>query len=201
MLFKKNLRGQEKVKGLDQYDGESLFGSETLYPGQIYGFMYKAETPSVYTLGNKEFKFYDKLPLVLITHVRGNMIRGINLNLCSPALKTFIINALMNLDLEFYNKECEIMVHNKKAPISNKVATVFLNTKTEREFIQYIAKTCNLKNTDILYRQYQIDTIKDIRMIEVWQYKYIPFLTYNGELKKDVLEAIYMATGTSNVQI
>lgn len=38
-------------------------------------------------------------------------------------------------------------------------------------------------------------------MIEIWQYKYIPFLTYNGELKKDVLEMIYRATGTSNVQI
>lgn len=138
MLFRKNLKGNEKIKNLDEYDGESLFGSSTLYPGQIYGFMYKADTPSTYTVGDKEFKFYDRLPLVLITHVKNNVIRGINLNLCSPALKTFIINALMNLDIDFYKKTSAEMAHNKKAPISNKVATVFLNTKSEREFIKFI---------------------------------------------------------------
>lgn len=168
MLFRKNLKGQEKIKELDEYDGETLFGSTTLYPGQIYGFMYKAETASTYNLGDKEFKFYDKLPLVLITHIKGKVIRGINLNLCSPSLKTFIINALFNLDIEFYKTNCANMAHNKQAPISNKVTSVFLNTKTEREFIQFIAKMCNLKNTDILYRQYQLDTIKNIRMIEIW---------------------------------
>jgi hypothetical protein len=38
-------------------------------------------------------------------------------------------------------------------------------------------------------------------MIEVWQHKYIPFLTYTGELKKDILSLIYKVTGTDKVTI
>lgn len=200
-LFRKKKYGKEKATGIDEFDGESLFSGNTLYPGQIYGFVYKAETPSTYMIGDKKFIFYDKLPLVLVTHIHGNTIRGINLNLCPGSLKTYILNALYNLDLEFYNKENKVMVRNGQAPISNKVATVFLNRDTERQFIQYIVKTCNLKNTDILYRQYQLDKIKDIRLIEIWQYIYLPFLTYNGELKKDVLSQIYRATGTDNIRL
>lgn len=200
MLFKKKKYGKEKATGIDEYDGESLFSGGTLYPGQIYGFVYKAETLSTYMIGNNKFVFYDKLPLVLITHVSGNSVRGINLNLCPFQLKTYILNALINLDLEFYNKESQKMARTGKAPISTNVAKVFLNRDTERQFIQYIVKQCKLQNTDILYRQYQVDKIKDIRMIEVWQYKYLPFLTYNGELKKDVLQHIYQATGTMNIQ-
>lgn len=60
------------------------------------------------------------------------------------------------------------MVKSGKAPISNKVATVFLNRETERQFITHIVKSCKLKNTDILYRQYHVDKIKDVRLIELW---------------------------------
>ena len=97
MLFRKKKYGKEKASGLDEYDGESLFSGNTLYPGQIYGFIYKAETPSSYELNGKKFIFYDKLPLVLITHVSGNNVRGINLNLCPFQLKTYILNTLYNL--------------------------------------------------------------------------------------------------------
>lgn len=168
MLFRKKKYGKEKASGLDEYDGESLFSGNTLYPGQIYGFIYKAETPSSYELNGKKFIFYDKLPLVLITHVSGNNVRGINLNLCPFQLKTYILNTLYNLDINFYKTESKNMVNKGKAPISNKVATVFLNRETERQFIMHIVNTCKLKNTDILYRQYQVDKIKEIRMIEIW---------------------------------
>lgn len=107
MLFRKKVFGKDKARGLDQFDGESLFSGGTLYPGQIYGFIYKAETPSIYEIDGMKFQFYDKLPLVLITHVSGSSVRGINLNLCPFALKTYILNTLYNLDIEFYRKECK----------------------------------------------------------------------------------------------
>jgi hypothetical protein len=35
-------------------------------------------------------------------------------------------------------------------------------------------------------------------MIEVWQHIHIPFLTYHGEIKSEVLQAIYKLTGQEN---
>ena len=46
-----------------------------------------------------------------------------------------------------------------------------------------------------------MDNIKEIRMIEIWQYKYIPFLKYDGEIKQDVLNTIYQAVGIDKVVI
>lgn len=202
-LFVKKLFGKEKAKGLGEYDGESLFGKTTLYPGCIYEFIYKAETPTKYEDGKIKFEYYDRLPMVLITHISpdGKNVRGINLNLCNYALRTIIINALHNIDQQFYNYECEKMAVNGKCPISNNVARVFLNIMTQRQFIQYIIKTCDLKNTDILYRQYSIDKIKDIRYIETWQHKYIPFLKYNGELRNDILQMIHKVCGIDKIKI
>ena len=149
----------------------------------------------------KEFKFTDRLPIVLVTHVEGKRFRGINLNLCNYALRTFILNTLFNLDMEFYKRGNLEMANKGRAPISNNAAKVFLNEATEKQFFDYIIQNCKLQNTDILYRWYSVDNIKEIRMIEVWQYKYIPFLKYDGEIKQDVLNTIYQAVGIDKVVI
>jgi hypothetical protein len=121
--------------------------------------------------------------------------------LCSYGLRAYIINALHNLDLEFYRRGNLDMANNKKAPISNNVAKIFLNKDTEKLFFEHIKNTCKLEHTEILYRSYLTQNIKEVRMIEVWQHKYIPFLTYTGELKKDILSLIYKVTGTDKVTI
>ena len=63
-LFKMRLRGKEKARQLDEFDGETLFGANTLYPSQIYAFIYEAKNPSTYRFNGKEFKFTDRLPIV-----------------------------------------------------------------------------------------------------------------------------------------
>ena len=50
-LFRMRLRGKEKARQIDEYDGESLFGNSTLYPGCVYAFIYQAEKPSTYSDG------------------------------------------------------------------------------------------------------------------------------------------------------
>ena len=200
-LFKMRLRGKEKARQLDEFDGETLFGANTLYPSQIYAFIYEAKNLSTYRFNGKEFKFTDRLPIVLVTHVEGRRFRGINLNLCNYALRTFILNTLFNLDREFYKRGNLEMANKGRAPISNNAAKVFLNEATEKKFFDYIIQNCKLQNTDILYRWYSVDHIKEIRMIEVWQYKYIPFLKYDKEIKQDVLNTIYQAVGIDKVVI
>ena len=43
---------------------------------------------------------------------------------------------------------------------------------------------------DVIFRNYSISQIKNIRLIEPWQWKYIPYLNYEGSLKKETLSAI-----------
>ena len=77
----------------------------------------------------------------LITHVENKIVRGINLNLCDYGLRAYILNALHNLDLEFYERKNMEMAENKQAPISNNVAKTFLNKQTEQAFYEYIKKS------------------------------------------------------------
>ncbi len=194
-LFLMKVRGKDKARQIDEYDGESLFGNRTLYPGQIYAFIYRAEKPSVYDDGTIKFEYYDSLPIVLVTHVEREQVRGINLNLCNTALRAVVINTLHNLDMEFYTRKNLDMYASKQAPISNNVAKVFLNKETELAFFNHIKKECNLKNVGMIYRTYNSKSIHEIRMLEVWQHKYIPFLNYTGDLKQEILKLIYKVTG------
>lgn len=195
------LRGKEKTRQIDEFDGESKFGNTTLWPGQIYAYIYKASRPSLYDDGNVRFQWYDSLPIVLVTHVSGKYVRGINLNLCNMGLRAYVLNALWNLDQEFYKKGAMKMTEKGTAPISNNVAKIFLSDELEKKFLDHITMTCKLRNTDMIYRTYNTEKIKDIRMLEVWQYKYIPFLEYTGDLKQEILKTIWSVTGVDKVVI
>ena len=95
-ILVENKHGDEKSMGLDEYDSER-YTNKTLFPGHIYNFIYKADRPTIYNDGKMKFEYYDSYPLVLITHIDQNMVRGINLNLCNFALRTHILNSLLKL--------------------------------------------------------------------------------------------------------
>ena len=51
ILFRLNIRGSEKARQIDEYDGESNFNGSVMLPGQIYAFLYQANEPTVYKKG------------------------------------------------------------------------------------------------------------------------------------------------------
>ena len=201
ILFKLKMWGPEKARQLDEYDGEGLFKGTVMLPGQIYAFSYAAKNPTVYEKGQWKFMFYDSLPVLLVTHRSGKNISGINLNLCNSGLRACILNALHNLDLQFYKRENMLMAERGNAPFSQRVAGVFASRERETDFLKFIVRECKLENTDILYRNYSIERIQNVRMLEVWQHIHIPFLNYYGEIKHDVLEAVYKMTGQSHLSL
>lgn len=200
-LFKKNLRGNDKLKEIGDYDGESLFGNSTLFPGCIYAFQYSAMKPSVYQNESVRFEWSDGLPIVLITRVKNNIVSGINLNLCDMSTRCHIINLLHNLDLDFYSSGAEQMAMKGRRPISNNVAKVFLNQETEKAFYEAIKKICQIQYTGFIYRTYSITNIKNPRLIETWQHKYVPFLRYTGHLKGNILQIIWKISGMMNKSV
>lgn len=195
ILFRLNMHGPEKARQLDEYDGESRFNGSVMLPGQIYAFLYQANEPTLYTNGQVSLKFYDNLPILLVTRRKGKNVSGINLNLCNKAVRAFVINALHNLDLRFYNRQHLDIATEGNAPYSQTVGQTFVDPQKEAAFIKFVATECKLQNPDILYRNYNIDRIQRVRMLEVWQHIHIPFLSYHGEIKSEVLQAIYKLTG------
>ena len=200
-LIKKNRYGNDKITDLDGYDGEKLFGNTTLYPGCIYIFQYAAKNPILYDDGRDQFYWFDSLPIVLVTGFRNRTVSGINLNMCNMAVKTQIINSLYNLDPQFYKEEAEQMVIKGQKPYSNNVSAIFLDKNKEKAFYDHITRICKLKDTSFIYRTYSISNILNPRMVEVWQYKYIPFLRYTGELKNEILTRIWNISGMADYKI
>ena len=194
ILLRWKMYGPKKARQVDEYDGEGLFDGTTLLPGQIYIFLYEAKEPVVYERGNEKLTFYDSTPILLVTHVGKGVVSGINLNLCNRAVRAYTINALHNLDLEFYNRKHLVDANSGRAPFSQNVARVFTNRETESAFLKHIVTECKLVQPDVLYRTYNIGRIQQIRMLEVWHHIHIPFLAYHGELKKEILAAIYHLT-------
>ena len=198
ILFRLNMKGPEKARQIDEYDGESSFNGSVMLPGQIYAFLYQASEPTVYKNGQYQLTFYDSLPILLVTGRKGKNVSGINLNLCNKAVRAFAINALHNLDIKFYGRQHLDMATEGNAPYSQNVGQTFMDPQKEAAFIKFIAHECKLQNPDILYRNYNIDRIQKVRMLEVWQHIHIPFLSYHGEIKSEVLHAIYKLTGQEN---
>ena len=200
-LMVQNNRQNEKLEDLDSYDSESLFNGK-IYRGNMYIFTYNAKNPTKYTYKGKDVYFSDSMPVVLITNETSTTIRGINLNFCNKALKTLILNILTNMDEEFYfGGLAQKMAFNKIAPISEKVYRFLSSNDAEKKIIKELKRDYPDIDYNILFRNYAVTNIKDIRLIEPWQWKYIPFLNYDSFDKGETLKAIQKIFGFDAIHI
>lgn len=200
-LFLKKLRGKQKAMGLDEYDSESN-SKLTLIPGHIYMFKYIAKNTTKYDDGRLKFEYYDTLPMILCTGNNDNIISGINLNLCNYSLRTLILNDIYNLDPQFFNSDASKQAHQGKLPISKSITSLFVGGKDGQTKLLNLIKTkYNIKNTGFIFRTYNINNIKDIRFIEPWQWKYVPFMNYKQSIKESILQAIQHITGIDKIKI
>lgn len=200
-LLIKKLKGQQKLTDLDSYDSEKNMPS-LLIPGNIYVMQYIANADTKYiTPDNNILNYSDKEPLILILSTNNNIITGINLNLCTYDLKTIILNIFYNIDPDFFEIKAEQMALSNKTVISQKIQAL-LKTNNITEILQQLFKQLyKINSYKIIFRNYNIQNIKNLHLIEPWQWKYIPFLNYTGTIKKDVLDTIHKITGISTIHI
>lgn len=194
-LIVNNINGMQKCKALNDYDMESNTKGKII-PGCIYCFIYKAVNPTTYIIDNQKLQYFDKLPVLYVIKENANTITGINLNFCNRDLRIVILNMIYNMDEDFFfnNSDIKNEVDNGKIITSNTINKFLLNDNTCIQQIMYkLNKTYNIPNNpNIFIRTYSKNLIRNIRMIEYWQWKYIPFLNYNAsENKQDVLNTIY----------
>lgn len=200
-LMVKNLRQNEKLINIDDYDSESLFNGK-LYRGNIYIFSYDAKQPTKYSFGNDSVYFTDTLPIVLMLSESKTTIYGINFNFCNKALKTLILNLIRNIDEDFFDNGLDQkLAANKNLVISDKLYKFLIQPNAVSIIKDFLNKFYPNVDYNVIFRNYDISRIKDIRLIEPWQWKYIPFLNYEGTLKKDTLSAIQKISGISAVRL
>lgn len=189
-LFINNISSVQKYKNLHK-----------IIPGCIYCFVYKAINPTTYIIDNQKLQYFDKLPILYVIKESPNTITGINLNFCNRDLRVAILNMIYNMDEEFFfnNSDIKNEVDSGKIITSNSINKFLLNDNTCIQQIMYkLNKTYNIPNNpNIFIRTYSKNLIRNIRMLEYWQWKHIPFLNYNAsENKQDVLDTIYKLTHT-----
>ena len=189
-IITNNARGIEKCIELGTYDAESLLGGKII-PGNIYKFTYKANEVSKFKIDNEHtLEWFDSYPIVLVTYVDKEIIKGVNFNLCNKAVKSGILNMMTNIDPDFYETGAEEQVAKGKFPVSENVQKLILSGEIENMLVQ------SLKiDYSTIFRHYKIQNIANIRLIEYWQWKYLPYLNYNGSIKGDVLKIIQHVTG------
>lgn len=200
-LMVQNKRQSEKLEGLSTYDSESLFNGK-IYRGNMYIFQYDAKNQTKYSFNGKDTYYADSLPIILVIGETSSSIKGINFNFCNKGLKTLILNIITNLDEDFYfGGLAEKMAYNKQAPISEKVYTFLSDNNAEEKIIKELEKSYQNIDYSIIFRNYNVQRIKNIRLIEPWQWKYIPFLNYDSFNKGDTMKAIQKIAGFDQINI
>lgn len=198
--YYKGKRGQGKVTdGFTEYSSDNLMKGE-IFPGQIYTFVYNAKNPQVYETESGPIEFFDKLPVVLVLKVLGDKIQGINLNMCTQEIRTIILNLICNMDPEFFESGARAKVARGERPISPSLMNKVQETGFAPQLLEFLTKLAPCDYT-FIFRTYSISNIRQLNMVEVWQWKYIPHLRYQGSVKQDILEAIWKAAGMKNIKL
>lgn len=200
-LMAQDKRQSEKLEGVDSYDSESLFDGK-LYRGNIYIFQYTAKNPTKYSYKGQDVYFTDNMPVVLMIGETASTIKGINLNFCNKGLTTLILNIITNLDEDFYfDGRAQKLAYNKQLPISEKVYTFLSGDDAEEKIISELQRAFSGVDYKLVFRNYAVSNIKNVRLIEPWQWKYLPFLNYDSFDKGDTLKAIQKISGIENVRV
>ena len=208
MVIKRLMVDMEKMSPIDGDDLEDAYVDTesmitklpTLVMGGVYIFGYDAKTPQTYTYGGRSIQFTDTMPMVLVTQVGQKSFRGVNLNLCPPALRIVILSFICDLDEDFYQGGYVRMFHEGEPALSKKVL-MFFAQGGEKVLCDYLGGLKQGVDFRGVFRSYSFGLMdfKNIRYIEPWAWHAIPSVDYRETIRKDVLEMIWKLNGMSSI--
>lgn len=185
----------------DEYNSEQYLQQNAIIPGNIHAFIYKADKESEYEYQGNVIKFSDSLPVVLIIENNGQTIKGINMNLCTRELRILILNAIQNMDEDFFDHTARELTESGKFPLSTKILGFFQKPDASKIFMDYLKSFSPKIDYSVIFREYSVSKIRNIRYIEPWQWSKIPFINYKQSIKQDTLDFIHKATGISTLKL
>jgi len=93
------------------------------------------------------------------------------------------------------------MAANGKEVVSKKVLSTLNTPDAPQQIYAWLKKIYGNADYTFIFRSYSKNNIEKFRMVEPWQWKYLPSLNYHGTMKKETLEAIQKIAGIDKITI
>jgi hypothetical protein len=194
--LKLDLKGPQKKVSIESTDQESLlnlFRRNQPYEGMIYTFIHLNQT-NLNEIQNlktgKPLQFHDITPIVFCTSFNApqKLLKGLNLNMLPNLERLKFLEAYYNLYKDFL-KDIEELTEYDKVAINYNYHIAALTGKNPEIF----KKFNHDQNAvfEFAYRAYDMRNLRQFRMIEYEEWKYIPFFDAKQSFKKANLEMIY----------
>ena len=189
-LLVTDTKGLKRAVSLDYWSDEEDFARyDSFIPGNFYIFAYDGEE-----VKQGKVKYHDKVPVMLALSVgeeektKRRYVYGLNFNLLPGITRAVILQEINDYDKEFFEVEI-YKEHTKGRHVFSTKVLKMLQPDGGMKFIKYISEKYKVDKGSFAFRRYYISKILKYRMIDMWQWKYLPFLEYRegvrgAELKK-----------------
>ena len=183
----RNLKGDDKKWEIDSTDQEGIMMSKNggfPLPGFIYTFIYPPKADDVVKVfdNGTEKEYVDYVPIVFCTSVdRVKSFKGINLNTLPNLERVKFLEGYFR-GYESFFKDIEETTENDKLALNKAFLTTVASSKGA-DLVRSFSKAANA-NFGYGYRTYNMQRIKQLRMIEYTEWDYIPFYEPKHAFKK-----------------
>jgi len=194
--LKLNKRGPEKLQEIDSTDQESKvlnINGGLPIPGSVYTFVYKSNLIEQLTNSSTVYSFVDYAPIVFCFSMDNNSFKGINFNLLPPKHRLYFLETYYNSYRNFFDNILDEKLDNDKI-VFNKGFLDSVKSGYGNKLLETFSRMSKT-NLKFAYRQYNYRSIKNLRMVEYNEWKYLPFFNPSNSIKKisfDIIYKIYM---------
>lgn len=195
-----DLKGDKKRIDIESTDQESIIKKlGPAFPGMIYTFI-NINEKNLTQLTNlntgKAFEFHDFTPILFCTSYNPmlKMIKGLNLNMLPNEVRLSFICAFHQHYKTFFDRIEEKTEYQKEA--LNKKYIIATIIGQNPKLFEVFNKAYNAK-FQFAYRSYKLENLRNYRMIEYEEWKYIPFYNAKNSFKKLGMAKIYQLYKTN----
>lgn len=190
-LMVNDVKGIKRAVDLEYWSDEDYLASYgSFIPGNFYVFLYDSEE----TVRQGNLEYHDRVPVMLALSVGQEektlkkYVYGLNFNLLPGATRAVILQEIHDIDKQFFDVDI-YKAHTRGEHVFSKSVLRTLQPDGGMKFIKYISDRYKIDRSSFAFRRYYMSKIKRYKMIDVWQWKYIPFLEYRegvrgAEIKK-----------------
>ena len=189
-LIVNDIKGIKRAVDLEYWSDEEEFARYGGFiPGNFYIFLYDGEKV---TQGKDTY--HDKVPVMLALGVADEpktlkrYVYGLNFNLLPGATRAVILQEINDYDKQFFETDV-YKAHSRDRHVFSKKVLTMLQRDGGLSFVKMISEKYKIDKNSFAFRRYYMSRIVKYRMIDMWQWKYLPFLDYKegirgAEIKK-----------------
>lgn len=121
--------------------------------------------------------------------------------MCTKELRILILNAIQNIDEDFFEYKAFEKAETGVFPVSDKIIAFFKKPGAESTFMQYLQKLNGQIDYSVIFRTYSVSRVRNIRYIEPWQWRMLPFINYKSSIKDETLKFIQKSSGIDRLKL